>query len=339
MPAGDAAALYGTFSRGIAALPGLARFLPGAPAAALRLHPRRREAERIAAMLGWGRKPNTAPALAYAARHGLPYWTLEDGFLRLPGPPGRGAGAPLSLLLDAEGVHYDAYAPSGLETLLREAPLGADAALMARAAAALERWLALGLSKYLPRARAERPRSGDGAPPVLVLGQAPGDLSLGMGMAARWTPAALCHLAAAENPGARIVYRLHPDVVHGLRRPPSDLALVRQAGAAIDASGGPLPEALAEAGRVYTATSLAGFEALLRGIRVTVTGLPFWAGWGAADERAPAPARRRGVRRTPLEIFAAAFLLYPRYRDPASGRAIAFEEALEIVAAARRRGG
>jgi capsular polysaccharide export protein len=67
---------------------------------------------------------------------------------------------------------------------------------------------------------------------------------------------------------------------------------------------------------------------------VTVTGLPFWAGWGAADERAPVPARR-GRPRTPLEIFAAAFLLYPRYRDPATGRLCSFEQALEALAALR----
>ncbi|GGG34298.1 capsular polysaccharide biosynthesis protein [Caldovatus sediminis] len=324
---------YGTFSRGIATLPGLAAFLPGGPAAMLRLRPRADEAAGLTALLGWGRKPSAARAQGFAARHRRPYWSLEDGFLRMPGPPGRPAGPPLSLLLDREGVYYDAYAPSELEALLREAPLGADAALMARAAAALGRWLALGLSKYLPRPREGRPRGGAA---VLVLGQAPGDLSLSLGMAETWGPAALCHLAAAENPGARVVYRLHPDVVHGLRPPPGDLALVRRC-AVIDASGGPLPEALAEARRVYCATSLAGFEALLRGIPVTVTGLPFWAGWGAADERATAPARR-GVRRSPLEIFAAAFLLYPLYRDPRSGRPLAFEEALEIVAAARRRG-
>jgi capsular polysaccharide export protein len=325
---------YGTFSRGVASLPGLAGFLPGGAAAVLRLRPRVDEAAGLAALLGWGRKPSAARAQDFAARHRRPYWSLEDGFLRMPGPPGRPAGPPLSLLLDREGVYYDAYAPSALETLLREAPLGADAALMARAAAALERWLALGLSKYLPRPREARPRLGGAT--VLVLGQAPGDLSLSLGMAEPWGAAALCHLAAAENPGGRVVYRLHPDVVHGLRPPPGDLALVRRC-AVIDASGGPLPEALAEVRRVYCATSLAGFEALLRGIPVTVTGLPFWAGWGAADERAAAPARR-GVRRCPLEIFAAAFLLYPLYRDPGSGRPLAFEEALEIVAAARQRG-
>lgn len=327
------APVYGVFSAGIARLEGLADFLDeGGGGAAVRLRPGAHEAAGLAGVLGWGRKPNTARARAYAARHRLPYVTLEDGFLRAPGPPGAPA-PPLSVVVDAEGVYYDAYGPSRLETLLREASLGADAALMARAAAARGRWLALGLSKYLPPAREARPRGRQ----VLVLGQAPGDVSLGCGAAAAWTPAALCHLAAAENPGARVVYRLHPDVVHGRRPPPVDLPLVRRC-ATLDASGGPLPEALAEAERVYAATSLAGFEALLRGIPVTVTGLPFWAGWGAADERAAPPAGRRGVRRDALEIFAAAFLLYPRYRDPLRGGRIGFEAAVEIAQAMRRRG-
>lgn len=319
VPPGGAVAV---FTRGLARQAELADLL-GAP---LRLRPAGRAG--IAAVAGWGRKANTRPALAFAARHGLPYLALEDGFLRSPGLPG--APAPLlSLLVDRSGVHYDAYGPSDLETLLREGRLGEDAALMARAAAALERFLALGLSKYNPPAKEARPRGRQ----VLVLGQTPGDLSLACGMAAAWTPAALTHLAAAENPGARIVYRLHPDVVHGRKPPPADLDLVRR-GAAIDASGGKLAEALAEAERVYTATSLAGFEALLRGLPVVVAGLPFWAGWGAASERAPPPARR-GRRRSVLEIFAAAYLLYPRYRDPATAAPIGFEAALEALAQLR----
>ncbi|MDZ7708952.1 MAG: hypothetical protein U5K36_01625 [Roseovarius sp.] len=36
---------------------------------------------------------------------------------------------------------------------------------------------------------------------------------------------------------------------------------------------------------VWTMTSLLGFEALLRGVRVTTTGAPFYAGWGLTDDR------------------------------------------------------
>ena len=60
-------------------------------------------------------------------------------------------------------------------------------------------------------------------------------------------------------------------------------------------------------------TSLAGFEALLRGLRVVVYGRPFYAGWGLTTDL---PAFDRGRRLTLDQLVAAALILYPRYLDP-----------------------
>jgi capsular polysaccharide export protein len=69
---------------------------------------------------------------------------------------------------------------------------------------------------------------------------------------------------------------------------------------------------------VHVNTSLAGFEALLRGRPVTTYGVPFYAGWGLTRDLGPVPARRT-AQRTIDELVAAALVLYPRYLDPLTG--------------------
>ena len=89
-------------------------------------------------MAGWGLKDNTIAAVEFAHKHGLPYWRLEDGFLRSVGL-GVDGDTALSMVLDNEGIYYDARRPSRLENLLEgeTAELG-DAALLARAENAME---------------------------------------------------------------------------------------------------------------------------------------------------------------------------------------------------------
>ncbi|MBV9965543.1 MAG: hypothetical protein JO008_07590, partial [Alphaproteobacteria bacterium] len=70
---------------------------------------------------------------------------------------------------------------------------------------------------------------------------------------------------------------------------------------------------LAGIDEVHTMTSLAGFEALLRGRQVTVYGRPFYAGWGLTRD---VMAIDRGRRLSIEELVAVALILYPRYLDP-----------------------
>jgi hypothetical protein len=67
----------------------------------------------------------------------------------------------------------------------------------------------------------------------------------------------------------------------------------------------------------------------LRGIKVTAYGCPFYAGWGLTDDRQPNP--RRGRRLSIEALFAGAYLLYPRYFDPRTGREVSFEETVERI--------
>jgi capsular polysaccharide export protein len=70
--------------------------------------------------------------------------------------------------------------------------------------------------------------------------------------------------------------------------------------------------------RVYVVTSTMGFEALLAGKPVSVFGMPWYAGWGATDDRQTCPRRlpHAGRPRSVDELFAAAYFHYTRYLNP-----------------------
>jgi capsular polysaccharide export protein len=117
----------------------------------------------------------------------------------------------------------------------------------------------------------------------------------------------------AVRPEAFVAYKPHPDIEAGYRKGvvPSD-ALGRLCDLVVPAAS--ILSLIDWADEVHTLTSLAGFEALLRGKRVVVYGQPFYAGWGLTDDRAPLPRRQR--RLSLDELVAGAPILYPRYIDP-----------------------
>ena len=269
----------------------------------------KRATRRGGALVAWASAmPAALPAAAAAA--GVPLLRLEDGFIR-----GSGLGARFrpgaSWCLDSRGVHYDATAPSDLETLLQEARF--DPALLARAAALRESIVARGISKYNLRATTPMPALPAGRRVVLVPGQVEDDASV---RAVRGPVAgnlALLRAVRAAEPEAFLVFKPHPDLVAGFRR--GRLSAGDLAGLA-DAviTDQPLPALLAHVEAVHTLTSLAGFEALLRGVPVTTWGQPAYAGWGLTEDREPIARRSRRLGLD--ELVAGMLILYPRYLDP-----------------------
>ncbi len=83
---------------------------------------------------------------------------------------------------------------------------------------------------------------------------------------------------------------------------------------------------------VHVNTSLAGFEALLRGKAVTTYGVPFYAGWGLTRDLGPVPARRT-AKRSIDELVGATLLMYPRYLDPVTGLPCPAEVVVERLSA------
>lgn len=273
-------------------------------------------------------------ARSFARDSGIAVHFMEDGFLRSL-RSSAGYSVPFSLILDRQTPYFDSHGPSDLEDLLNSHDFSDDEELMTRARAGIDALLNSRISKY----NAPVPVVAEDRPParsrILVVGQVEEDASIRFGCDRPFTNNDLVRLAAAENPDCEIVYKPHPDVLNGVRRRLSDPAEVAHL-CTIVTWPQPLPDTLDQSDHVYTITSLAGFEALLRGIPVTTIGCPFYSGWGLTDDRQPNPRRRRTL--TIEALFAGAYLLYPRYFDPLTGAASTFEESLARMAAWREGG-
>jgi len=88
---------------------------------------------------------------------------------------------------------------------------------------------------------------------------------------------------------------------------------------------------LEQVDEVWTMTSLLGFEALLRGVKVTTLGAPFYAGWGLTHDRAEIPTRRQ-TKPDLAGLVHATLIDYPRYFDPVTGQPCPVEVAVERLA-------
>ncbi len=87
-------------------------------------------------VLVWGHSPTAWRGEALARRRGLPLIRVEDAFLRSI-HPGRAKGeAPLGLMIDPIGVHFDASRPSLLERVLQSSDVQ-NSNILARAKPAL----------------------------------------------------------------------------------------------------------------------------------------------------------------------------------------------------------
>ncbi len=275
-----------------------------------------------------GTSPGRRRAMVWASRaEAAPPGALrvEDGFLR-----SRGLGAdlvpPLSLVCDDLGIYYDPGRESRLERLITaRARMRPDQ--HRRAEALIARLKTEGLSKYnLGRPPCELPAGHR----ILVPGQVEDDASIRLGAGEIRTNLALLECTRAENPHAVILYKPHPDVEAGLRpgHVPAE-ALSRLADLTL--TGIDPAALLGEIDEVWTMTSLMGFEALLRGIPVTTTGAPFYAGWGLTRDLGRVPARR-AARPDLAGLVHAALIDYPRYHDPLACRSCPVEVAVDRLA-------
>jgi capsular polysaccharide export protein len=268
------------------------------------------------------------PQESLAARADLQLRRLEDGFLRSVGL-GAELVRPLSWVVDRRGLYYDATAPSDLEVLLEQADF--SPAELARAARFRECVVAAGLTKYnLGGKLWQRPAGVRRV--ILLLGQVESDASLRYGAPEVNTNLGLARAVRKEAPADFLLYKPHPDVVSRLR---ASGANEDRVAAVVDAVvvEADLHRLLEVVDEVHVMTSLAGFEALLRGVSVVCHGLPFYAGWGLTRDRCRSPRRSR--RLTLDELVAGALLRYPRYFSRDNRSLIAPEQAFDALLAWR----
>jgi capsular polysaccharide export protein len=270
----------------------------------------------------WGSAP-----LPQALRSDIEVIRVEDGFLRSVGL-GAELVRPISWVMDRSGMYYDATRASDLEQLLQCRQFTPQQ--LARAAALRGRITASGITKYSVGHRSwQRPRH---ARVILVPGQVESDASLRFGAPALRTNLGLLRAVREANPDAYLLYKPHPDVSAGLRARGQGEQRVRDwcDEVVTDVAMGALLERVDE---VHVLTSLAGFEALLRGKSVVCYGLPFYAGWGLTRDVVPLARRTRRLKLD--ELVAAALLIYPTYVSRSSGGYISAEQALEELLAWR----
>ena len=261
---------------------------------------------------------------------------IEDGFIRSIGL-GAGFTGAASLAVDARGIYYDPGRPSDLEHLLQESVLSdeerVDGARIRR------RIIELGLTKYnLHRGKTVAVRAG-ARRIILVPGQVADDASV-LNSMSRTIDAhsvesvnlQLLKLARARNPDAYLIYKPHPDVRYGLRSGRLSSEVIRDL-VDLVVDDVDMADLIEMCDGVETISSLAGFEALLRGKSVTVHGLPFYAGWGLTTDFAS--SQRRSTRRSIEELCYIALAQYTRHVHPSTGKPCSIFELLDALDALR----
>lgn len=260
----------------------------------------------------WRTKVSATDLLALE-RANAEFVDVEDGFLR-----SRGLGAdcipPLSITVDARGSHFDPSSESELELLLERGHFDKD--LVGRAGDLRRAIVEAGIGKY-ERATMILDRPAGTRRHVLVPGQVEDDRAVQTGGCGLVSNLELLARVRAQAPDAYILYKPHPDVLAGHRRGAiAGTDCLRYADQIVGEM--PIASLIAMVDEVHVNTSLAGFEGLLRGKRVTTYGVPFYAGWGLTNDLGPVPKRRTKTRSID-ELVAASLLIYPRYLDPVTG--------------------
>lgn len=279
----------------------------------------------IDAIAGWGRGLHANIARRLAVCLGLPYATLEDGFLRSV----ERNDPPLSLVQDDMGIYYDATKPSRLEQLVSK-PLSASE--LDRAQALIRSWRQGRISKY------NFAREYDGDLPdryVLVVDQVYRDRSISYGCADDHTFQHMLFAAQTENPDCVVLIKAHPDINTRRRRGyfTGSSALENPRIQLINQSCHPV-RLIENCERVYTVTSQVGFEALIWGKKVRCFGMPFYAGWGLTQDELPQPSRRQ--KASIEQLVHAALIDYAQYVDPECGLSCAVERTVDYLAFQRR---
>lgn len=257
---------------------------------------------------------------------------IEDGFIRSVGL-GAGFTKAASLAVDPCGMYYDPTRPSAIEDLLQNMTL-TDAQLD-DGAQIRRRIVELHLSKYnLKSARSFHVDAGS-REIILVPGQVADDASVLNAMSATIDVRSdesinlqLLRLARARNRNAYIIYKPHPDVLSGLRKGQLGADVARTY-ADLIVSDVDITDLIEACHGIETISSLAGFEGLLRGKRVTTHGVPFYSGWGLTTDLTRAP--RRTMRRSIDELTYIAFVLYTRHVHPISGKPCSIHTLLDAL--------
>lgn len=278
----------------------------------------------------WGmRLP--AKISSFARRQSIKIQYIDEGFISSD-CAGEDKIFPYSLCIDGSANHYECGKTSDLEKLLSSYDFDMDPELANRSKAFREKLIDsnVGKHKSIPDDKPQSKYGKKNKKRVLVIGQLENDVSIKHGSGKVKTNAELLALACHENPDAQIIYKAP---IHGAINKSVDNDKLEKLLKACLVINENLPNSALfdNVDHVYDIVSISGFEALIRGIKVTTLGSPFYAGWGLTDDRQP--NLRRSRKLTIDQLVAGAYLLYPRYYHPQTGRACTPEQAVDALIA------
>jgi capsular polysaccharide export protein len=260
----------------------------------------------------WASK-NRSEAEQLSKHLNKPIHCKEDGFIRSVGI-GTDLTAPASLVLDSKGIYFDPNSCSDLENLLQNHHF--DLPLLKRAKKLRVLLLDNEVSKYnlgntlpthLIQATPEQTL-------LLIPGQVEDDASIQTGCVDIFTNRKLIITVRESNPDAYIIFKPHPDVISGNRKGAVEQSVIdTYCDLMLDDIS--ITDCLRITDEVHTMTSLVGFEGLLREMKVTCYGLPFYSNWGLTQDRHYLKRRNPNKNNalTIDELVAATLILYPRY--------------------------
>lgn len=251
-------------------------------------------------ILGWGHKPSGKKAIALANHHEKVCVLAEEGFLAY----GHEANAPLQILFDTHGIHYDPQQPSIIDHYLN----AADAPNIRSQATTLMALIRThNLSKFNTQ---PTPTAIPTRPFILLCDQVPNDAALVASGATQKRFDAMLSSIKQTWPTHDVIIRTHPKATQGHYKIMEGVRLVT----GTDAPG----PWLKAADHVVTVSSQLGFEALIHGTNVTCWGTPFYAARGLTRDIGAQPGYQR--QQADLEqLVGAALILAPTTFDAVTG--------------------
>lgn len=275
-----------------------------------------------AKLLIWGEgKPELHQ---FAEKHHLPILRMEDGFIRSVGL-GSNLVPPLSLVIDDLGIYFNAQKPSRLEHILQTQTFSDDDLTLAEQLR--DHLIQNHIGKYNVGVDGYKVQANN-QKVILVPGQVEDDASIRLGSPEIQTNLALLKAVRQHNPDAYIIYKPHPDVVSGNR-----VGHIEQNEALKYAneivSNANILDCIMQSSEIHTMTSLAGFEALLRGKTVHCYGLPFYSNWGLTADKLFLSRRSRQLKLN--EFIAGTLIYYPLYINPNERKLINVKQAIQLL--------
>ena len=233
---------------------------------------------------------------------------VEDGFVRSINA-GVLHSRPASLTFDTVANHFE-NKENDLERLLSNYKLSQDE--KAEAKICLDIFRDLRITKYFdpdPFSNEEFKTEISNKKAILVIGQVEDDASIISSKSKIKTNQELVSLAIKENPNKKIYYRPHPDYFAEIREDKNKNNVYKLCDVLSPATS--IFEIFEVVDKVYTISSLAGFEAVIHGKTVVVVGTPFYSNWGLTDDRTTINRRQRKLSLE--EVFYIGYIKYPQY--------------------------